>query len=215
MLPLPGRPQAFATLAFTLTAPPAFELALTARVVQIFDAPSGPNVAFQLVGWGAAREAELERRLAAPPPAAADEGESRGASPVFRIKQMDPAQRQRLALKADRTERQILVRDSSPLVLLSLLSNPLLEAEDVLAVVRSTTATTAILQRVAADRRWMGHAEIRSAVVRNPKTPTPLAVRLLETLPPSELRDLAKMGSIREDVRRAAFRLHTRHGSGR
>jgi hypothetical protein len=111
-------------------------------------------------------------------------------------------------MKADRVERQILCRDSSPQVLLGLLANPRLEAEDVVTIVKSTHATAAILQRVANERRWMGSAEIRTAVVRNPKTPTPVAVKLLETLPISELRDMAKMGSLREEVRRAAFRVY-------
>ncbi len=110
---------------------------------------------------------------------------------MFRIKQLDPSKRMLLAMKADRTERQILCRDTSPNVLLGLLGNPRIEAEKVLAIVKSAYASGAVLQRVAGERRWMGSAEIRTAVVRNPKTPTPLAVRLLDTLPITELRELA------------------------
>ena len=101
------------------------------------------------------------------------------------------------------------------MVLLGLLNNPRLESENVLAIVKSNFATAEIFQRLASDRRWMGSAEIRTAVVRNPKTPTPLAVRLLETLPISELRDLAKMGSAREELRQAAFRIYTKMMSNR
>jgi hypothetical protein len=212
MVPFAEKPKQFATMAVTVTDPGGFELTFPARVVQIFDKGGVPSVAFVLADWPPSRDVELERKLAAAP-AGADESERTGVSPAFRIRELDPGARMRLAMKADRAERQILCRDPSPPVLLSLLANPRLEPEEVLAIVKSTSATGGILERVAADRRWMSSPEIRTAVVRNPKTPTPLAVRLLDTLPITELRDMAKMGSIREDVRRAAFRVYEKRSS--
>jgi hypothetical protein len=223
MIPMDARPQPFATLEVTATDAAGLTFAFRAKVVQISEAAGGWTVAMLLADWDAAKSRELESALDAGPEvagheeAAPSEGEGvpvpaayDAASPVFRIKQLDPSRRMLLAMKADRSERQVLCRDTSPQVLLGLLSNPRIEAEEVLAIVKSNHASTAVLQRVAGERRWMGAAEIRTAVVRNPKTPTPLAVRLLESLPVTELRDLAKMGSIREDVRRAAFRVYTK-----
>ena len=220
MIPLDVRPQPFATLEITAGDGAGFELVFHARVVQISERGGALTVALLLSDWSEAKGRELERRHAAGEEvpradgAPAAGGAYAAASPVFRNRQLDPGKRMILAMKADRAERQVLCRDTSPQVLLGLLSNPRLEAEDVLAIVRSNHAGTAVLQRVAGERRWMGSAEIRTAVVRNPKTPTPLAVRLLDSLPISELRDLAKMGSIREDVRRAAFRVYTRMTGG-
>ena len=220
MIPLDVRPQPFATLEIAAGDGAGFELAFHARVVQISERDGAPTVALLLSDWSEAKGRELERKLAAGEEvprgegAPTESGAYDAASPVFRIRQLDPGKRMILAMKADRAERQVLCRDTSPQVLLGLLSNPRIEAEDVLAIVKSNHAGTAVLQRVAGERRWMGSAEIRTAVVRNPKTPTPLAVRLLDSLPITELRDLAKMGSIREDVRRAAFRVYTRMTGG-
>ncbi len=215
LVDLPDRPKPFVTLKFTARGAWGFELAFQARVVQIFGAGAPCQAACLLVDWNEARTAELERKLAAPPVEAGDESEHQGVSPAFRIRGLDPAAKIRLAMKADRAERQILCRDPSPQVLLSLLANPRLEAEEVLAIVKSTHAVAGVLERVAGERRWMSSAEIRTAVVRNPKTPTPLAVRLLDTLPITELREMARMGSLREDVRRAAFRVYERMSSRR
>jgi hypothetical protein len=179
-------------------------------------APTPTEEAPSMLGDGLVEEGELWAGDApADQGAAAEDGELAGASPIFRLKQLDPAKKMLLAMRADRAERQILCRDTQPQVLLGLLSNPRIEAEEVLAIVKSTHASAAIMQRVANDRRWMGSAEIRTAVVRNPKTPAPIAIRLLDTLPITELRDMAKMGSLREDVRRAAFRVYTKMTSGR
>ena len=216
LLPLDARPRPFATLELTAVDGSGFELVFRARVVQISDRDGALTVAFLLADWNEAKDRELEHKLRAAESESAGEGAPAGedehdvGSPVFRIKQLDPGKRMLLAMKAGRTERQILCRDISPQVLLGLLSNPRIEAEEVLAIVKSTHVSAAVLQRVAGERRWMSAAEIRTAVVRNPKTPPPLAIRLLETLPISELRDMAKMGSLREDVRRAAFRAYTR-----
>ncbi len=221
MIPLEVRPQPFATLELTAADGAGFELVFHARVVQISDRSGGWTVAMLLSDWNEAKDRNLERRLevgkAEPGGEArpAESGAYDAASPVFRIRQLDPTKRMILAMKADRSERQVLCRDTSPQVLLGLLSNPRLEAEDVLAIVKSNHAGAAVLQRIAGERRWMGSAEIRTALVRNPKTPTPLAVRLLDSLPVTELRELAKMGSIREDVRRAAFRVYTKMTTGR
>ena len=221
MIPLAARPQPFATLDLTARDGTGFELEFRARVVQMSDRGGALTVAFLLADWNEAKDRELERKLrveAAGPGAAdgpADEARFDAASPVFRIKQLDPSKRMILAMKGDRAERQILSRDISPQVLLGLLANPRIETEEVLAIVKSTHVSAAVLQRVAGERRWMSSPEIRTAVVRNPKTPTPLAIRLLDTLPLGDLRDMAKMGSLREDLRRAAFRVYTKMTSQR
>jgi len=184
-------------------------------VVQIFEqGPGALAAAFQLDGWAPSKEDELKRKLAAGAEQA-EEGEARGAAPIYRIRRMNYNEKVRLALKADRGERQILCRDSTPQVLLNLLSNPRIESTDVLQIVKSTHANAGVLQRVASERRWMSNSEIQTAIVRNPKTPTPIAIRLLEVVPTQELRGMAKMGALREDVRRAAFRVYSKRMSRR
>jgi hypothetical protein len=201
-------PDPFTPLAVVVRDAGGFEFAFSACAVQVFPGDVGHRVVFQLSDWTVETDGRLGAKLAmAEEPAG---GETFGVAPVFRIKQLDLAQKVALALKADSVERQILCRETAPMVLLNLLANPRLEAENVLAIVKSNFATADIFQRVAADRRWMNSAEIRTAVVRNPKTPTPIAVKLLETLPISELRDLAKLGNAKEDLRKAAFRVYTK-----
>ena len=126
---------------------------------------------------------------------AADRGEARGVSPAHQIRKMNQGQKAILATRAGRSERQILLRETSPQVLTGLLVNPRLEGKDVLQLVRSTHATAALLQRVAQDQRWAKNQEILASVAKNPKTPTPLAVRLVERLRISDLRKMAKMSA--------------------
>jgi hypothetical protein len=219
MISIPGRAQPFELFQCKLIVSGSFELAFQARLLQLLDQEGeGVGAVFELSGWEESKDLELQRKLAtasATDNEDAAEGEAQGASPVFRIKSLDPGEKARLALKATKTERQILCRDTSPQVLLSLLNNPRIEAADVLQIVKSTHANAGLLQRVASDRRWSSNHEIQTAIVRNPKTPPPIAIKLLEQVPTRELRDMAKIGSLRETVRRAAFRIYQKRSGSR
>lgn len=201
MVELAAAPKPFVAWQVEVLAP-RFEFSFEAMAVQIFPRDDGAAVAWQLADWPNSKTRELQRKLTS---GEADETEAQGSSPIFRIKNMDAGKRARLAMTCGRSERHILRRDNSPQVLLSLLSNPRVDAEDVLAIIKSTQSNAGVLQRVASDRRWIQNIEIKNAVVRNPKTPAPIAIRLLDSLRMEDLRQLAKVGALRENVRRAAL----------
>ena len=164
-----------------------------------------------VLDWSAAETPVVETKsseLAKVAPAPAGTGETTGTSVVFEIRQMNPTQKMRLAGRAGKQERQILLRDSSPQVAMALLANPHIEDKEVLEICKNTYAASGVLQRVAQDRRYSGNHEIQLALVRNPKTPTPLAMRLLELLRVNDLRDLAKSQNLRESVKKGALRIY-------
>lgn len=224
LLELDQEPEAFATFAFTARVEGGRDLGFHAMPVQTFQREGPFEVAFQFTDWNEALNQQLEsmltqtRKDGSPGRTTSgpvEAGENLGTSPIFRIKEMEAPQRIQLALKADRGERVILSHDTLAPVLLNLLSNPQLDSENVLAIAKSPYASPDILQRVASDRRWLANADIRIALVRNPKTPTPIAQRLLETLPLNELRILAKVGNSKEDLRRMALALVMKAHSSR
>ncbi len=183
---------------------------IEARVAQVFDRGDSRSTAFLVEHAAAAL-----RQLADAQTAAADEtgndGEMRGSSPIHRIKKMNPRQRTLLALKAGRTERQILLRDNTPQVLQNLLNNPHLDSEEVLQIARSSHAVAPILQRIASDARWSANQEIMTAVVRHPRTPSMVATRHLPALRTQDLRHMAKLSSgVKEVLRKAALREYMR-----
>lgn len=138
-------------------------------------------------------------------------GETRGTSPMHRIRSMTPPERTRLARKANRVERQILLNDNSAQVLQALLANPRLEGKDVVRLVKSTHTNAPLLKRIVEDGRWGQNQELLGLVAKNPKTPSPVAIRLVEKLRTSDLRFMAKLSSgVRENIRRAALREYLR-----
>lgn len=239
---LPEALEQFETLEGVLTVDGVAAGSLELAALQVFPAgPDGHPTALELKGWddasAAAVATALEKMEAGEDPGATDDGsevvhaagetdpdeaptaaprgETMGVSPIFKIRKMTPPEKIRFAPRANRTERQILLRDSSPQVLLALLGNPYLESDDVVTLVKSPYAAANVLQRVASDRRWSSSFDIRSAVVKNPKTPTPLAISLLPRLRTPELRALARSQEIRETLKKAALKEYLKRTGSR
>jgi hypothetical protein len=182
--------------------------------------PDSFETAFVVQDWSEDRERELLKRLSEPleesnegeQEAEPVEGEARGVAPVHRIKQMNMGQKAILAQRANRAERQVLLRDNAPQVLQALLVNPRIEAKEILRIAQSAYTSGAILQRIAGDARWGKNQEILAAVVRNPKSPTLVVTRLMDKLRVSDLRSAPDgenvVGPQRDGAQGSAPRVH-------
>lgn len=193
-------------------------LSFRALVVQVFrSGTAGHGTAFKVLELAdlemvnLTNEESVEGDQAKPQSPAKDKpdlGETLGESPIFRIQQLNTSQKIRLATRAGRTERQILLRDTSPQVHMGLLSNPHVEDSEVLDLVRSNRTAGGTLQRIAKDPKWAINYEIRLALVKHPQTPTPVAVGLLSRLNKRDLGTLGKSSTLRESVKGPALRLY-------
>lgn len=135
-------------------------------------------------------------------------GETLGTSVTFDLQRMRPDEKVRLATKANRVQRQVLLRDRTPQVLLALLNNPWLENAEVLEMAKNPKVIGPVLQRIADDRRFGPNAQVQSALARNPSTPWTVTTRLLPLLNTRELRELARSQQVREAVRKAALKIY-------
>jgi hypothetical protein len=68
----------------------------------------------------------------------------------------------------------------------------------------SSGSIAQVLKAIADRREWSSRADIALALVRNPKTPVPSAVRLLDNVGATELRVLAKDQNARAPIQQAA-----------
>jgi hypothetical protein len=140
--------------------------------------------------------------------AASKRGETYGASAFFELQKLNPNQRVLLATRANRQQRQLLLRDTAQPVQMALLSNPRLEPKEVLEIARNPQSSGGVLQRLATDQRFSTNYDVQLALVRNPQTPSPIALRLMDLMRTSDLRFLAKSQALRENIRKAALRVY-------
>ncbi len=120
------------------------------------------------------------------------------------IDKMAGPQRVQLALKGDRTARMLLLRDTNKSSQLFVLKNPRVTLEEVRFLAGDRQANPEALTAIAANREWVQNTNILFTLIRNPKTPTGTAVKLLEKVPVLELRRLAKSNDVPGPVQAAA-----------
>ncbi len=100
-----------------------------------------------------------------------------------------------LAAKADRAERAVLIQDNDPRVLLSVLRNPRLTIDEVVRIAKSSFLNFQVADVIMKTGQWMSSLDVRLALLHNPKTPQAFGLRILPTLPDSEVRAIARGGT--------------------
>jgi hypothetical protein len=108
------------------------------------------------------------------------------------------------ALHGDKNQRAALLRENNRMIYGYVLRNPQVQLDEVVTVARMTTAGADVLAFIASRREWAERGEVALALVRNPKTPVPLAIRMLDHVNPGDLRQLAKQSNVREAILRVA-----------
>lgn len=115
-----------------------------------------------------------------------------------------------LAVKGNREVRQILSRDPNKLVARAVFGSPRLSANDVLDYVNSPLTNEELLREIAQQKEWMNNPMIMKAMVANPRTPVPVALRHLPRLNVQELNVLSRNRNVHALLRREAKRLTLR-----
>src|SRR5438445_59212 len=112
-----------------------------------------------------------------------------------RVRDHSQMQKILLAVKADRADRAVLLQDNDPRVLLSVLRNPRLTVDEVVRIAKSSFLTYQIADVIGKAAQWMASLDVRLALIHNPKTPPAFALRILPSLPVTELRAIARAGT--------------------
>jgi hypothetical protein len=126
---------------------------------------------------------------------------------AIQIKNMSVKDKMLLASKADKAERAVLLRDLNASVARLLIRNPRISESEIAQMAKDFAAPADVLEMVAKNRKWIQNPDIRLAIVKNPRTPTPLAVAQLNYLQVKDLAVLAKSQNIRETVKNEAFKI--------
>src|ERR1700687_1276601 len=188
----------FAKVTVTLRLTGRGEATVTAVVV---DSPLG-GLALQFEG----HPASVVAALLAEPADEPEPSEQETTTLWDRLRAMTPPQKILLAPKADRATRSLLVQDSDPQVLFALLKNPRLSIDEVVRVSKSGGLSFQQAELILRPSAWASNADVRVALIRNPKLPVPLALRILPSLPELEVRALAKGAATSMPLKQAALK---------
>ena len=104
--------------------------------------------------------------------------------------------------KKDTLDR--LIYDPDPQVIRNLLNNPRITERDVLKVASKRPVSEEILTEIFNNKKWAERYSIKRALVKNPYTPTRLALGLVNFMLVQDLKEISKDGTLHQIVRGAA-----------
>lgn len=162
----------------------------------------GVGVAVILEGVPAPLAALAERLRA---PAGPEDAEPPRGALTDRVKAMSVQEKMQLALSGGRDERLALLRDPTKVAHAVVLRNPRIGLDEVQAAAKNPNLAPDAIKLIAEHKDWGSNATVCTALVRNPKTPLPIALKLIDRVPVSELRAIAK-GGARDQIVHAARR---------
>jgi hypothetical protein len=123
-----------------------------------------------------------------------------------RIARLRVGERIKLAVKGNREERMVLIRDRSKLVSLAVLESPKVNDSEMETFAAMKNVQEAVLRTIAGKRNYMKNYGVLRALVNNPKTPLDVALTLVQHLILKDQRSLAVNKNVNETLRKMALR---------
>jgi hypothetical protein len=124
------------------------------------------------------------------PPAPLEEGKKLTLSQ--KIMKMNISEKIKLATKGNKEARTVLIRDSNKLVSVAVIRSPRITEGEVLTQAQNKICPDDVLRVIYSNREWLRMYSVKLALVKNPKVPQGVSMRLLGQLHESDVKTLAR-----------------------
>ena len=120
------------------------------------------------------------------------------------LEAMSVNEKRQAALHGRREVRLLLIKDVNKAVHPFVVKNPAITVDEIEAIAKMPLVNPDALRMIAANREWTRSAGVCRALVRNPQTPVPEALMLLDKHPIGDVRMLAKSANVKTAIQAAA-----------
>lgn len=125
-----------------------------------------------------------------------------------KINHLDVKGRIQLALKGNKEERSLLIRDGTKVVALAVLEAPKLSDGEVEKFASQKNVLEAVLRQIPLKRRFMKNYIVVRNLVSNPRTPLDLGLGLMKNLLLTDLKNLSANKEVSETIRKLALKMY-------
>ncbi len=134
-------------------------------------------------------------------------GEERRDSTLQKISKLDIKGRIALAMRGNKEDRSILIRDSTKLVSLAVLDSPKVSDAEVEAFALQKNVLEAVLRAIPMKRKYAKNYAITRNLVTNPRTPIDVSLGLMKNLLTRDLKNLSDNKEVSDTIRKMATRM--------
>jgi hypothetical protein len=125
-----------------------------------------------------------------------------------KINRLDVKGRIQLAMKGNKEERSILIRDGTKVVALAVLDAPKISDGEVEKFALQKNVLEAVLRQIPLKRRFMKNYIVVRNLVSNPRTPLDLGLGLMKHLQVQDLKNVSANKEVSETVRKLALKMY-------
>lgn len=133
---------------------------------------------------------------------------SKRENTVQKINRLDIKGRIQLALKGNKEERSLLIRDGTKVVALAVLEAPKLSDGEVEKFASQKNVLESVLRQIPLKRRFMKNYIVVRNLVANPRTPLDLGLGLMKNLMVQDLKNLSANKEVSETIRKLATKMY-------
>jgi len=133
---------------------------------------------------------------------------ARRENTLQKISHLDVKGRIQLALKGNKEERSLLIRDGTKVVALAVLEAPKLSDGEVEKFASQKNVLESVLRQIPLKRRFMKNYKVVRNLVANPRTPLDLGLGLMKHLLSADLKNISANKDISETIRNLALKMY-------
>jgi len=171
-------------------------------VSEVSDIASTPEKTAPPAGGGAAASKPAQGKKVQPP------GDTRRENTLQKINHLDVKGRIQLALKGNKEERSILIRDGTKVVALAVLDAPKLSDGEVEKFASQKNVLEAVLRQIPLKRQFMKNYIVVRNLVFNPRTPLDLSLGLVKNLLTQDLKNLSGNKEVSDTIRKLGLKMY-------
>ena len=128
-------------------------------------------------------------------------------STMQKIAKLDIKGRIALAVRGNKEDRSILIRDMTKIVCLAVLESPKLTEAEVEGFAQQKNVLDAVLRTIPMKRRFAKSYAIQRNLAFNPRTPTDASLGLMKHLLAHDLKNLSENKEVPDSIRKMALRM--------
>jgi hypothetical protein len=128
-------------------------------------------------------------------------------SPLQKIAGLTVGERVQLAMKGNKEERFILVRDGSKVVSSAVLESPKVSDQEIEVFASMKNVQESVLRSIAGKRRFMKIYAVVRALANNPRCPLDVQLTIVKNLLNMDLRNLSMNKNVSDTVRKVAGKM--------
>ncbi len=136
-------------------------------------------------------------------------------STLQKIARLSVGERVQLAMKGNKDERFILVRDGSKVVCLAVLESPKVSESEVEMFAGMKNVQEAVLRGIATKRKFLKNYSVIRALTNNPRVPLDLSLPMLSHLLAGDLKNLSMNKNVSDTLKKLALKMYKEKASSR